>query len=56
MRNDLIKRVQEAMKATERREHTEFASRRTTIAAKVTSEEIEMEDMKAREGKAKASV
>ena len=44
------------MKATERRDHTEFASASVTTPAKVMSEEIEMEDMKARQGKAKASV
>lgn len=51
-----MKRVQEAMKATERREHTEFASTSATTPAKVTSEEIEMKSMKARGGKARASV
>ena len=52
-----MKRVQGAMKATERREHTEFAkaNEKTTETVK-KNEEIEMADLRARKGKAKAIV
>ena len=57
LRDVLVKRVQEAMKATEQREHTEFApTTSATSETRVLNEEIEMEDLKAREGKAKAVV
>jgi hypothetical protein len=57
LRNDLVKRVQEAMKATERRKHTEFAAKTSSTAeTRGLNEEIEMEDLKARKGKAKAAV
>lgn len=57
LRNDLVKRVQEAMKATERREHTEFAAETSSTAeTRGLNEEIEMEDLKARKGKTKAAV
>lgn len=57
LRDDLVKRVQEAMKATKRREHTEFAAKTSSTAeTRGLNEEIEMEDLKARKGKAKAAV
>lgn len=57
LRDVLVKRVQEAMKATERREHSEFApTTSSTSETRVVNEEIEMEDLRARQGKAKATV
>jgi hypothetical protein len=57
LRDVLVKRVQEAMKANERREHTEFApTTSATSETRVLNEEIEMEDLRARQGKAKAVV
>jgi len=51
-----VTRVQGAIKATERREHTEFAGKGGSTATDVKNEEIEMADLRARKGKAKASV
>jgi hypothetical protein len=44
------------MKATERREHTEFAKANEKTETVKKNEEIEMEDLRARKGKAKAIV
>jgi hypothetical protein len=53
LRNDLIKRVKEAMEATERRDHTEFAQT-SGIIESVRTEEIEMDELGSATGKVNA--
>lgn len=53
LRNDLVRRVKDAMEATERREHTEFAYN-DKIDKSVKSVEIEMDELGSDTGKVKA--
>jgi hypothetical protein len=53
LRNDLVKRVKEAMEATERRDHSEFAQT-SGIIESVKTEDIEMDELGSATGKVNA--